>query len=68
MPHPGAFFQEEKEADATAGVTRGVAREQIFNRDFGHAVGEDKYDKTLLPKVLQAKHPMRAARWVRSVG
>ena len=24
-----------------------------MNRDYGHATGEDKYDKTLLPKVLQ---------------
>eukprot|EP00898_Chlorokybus_atmophyticus_P005553 jgi/Chlat1/599/Chrsp103S00949 len=55
--HKGAFFQED--ADDTAG-TAGTA--EIFKRDFSDATGEDRMDKSILPKVMQVKHFGRSGR------
>lgn len=55
--HKGAFFQEEP--DDRAGTAGG---DEIFHRDFSAPTGEDKLDKTILPKVMQVKHFGRSGR------
>jgi microfibrillar-associated protein 1 len=48
--HKGAFFQSESnDRDAAGG-------DAIQRRDFSAPTGEDKMDKTILPKVMQVKH------------
>lgn len=55
--HKGAFFQENPDD------TRGTAgTDAIFTRDFSDAVGEDKFDKSILPKVMQVKNFGRSGR------
>ncbi|KAH8946027.1 hypothetical protein BDL97_12G071200 [Sphagnum fallax] len=54
--HKGAFFQSESDdRDAAGGDT-------IYRRDFSAPTGEDKMDKTILPKVMQVKHFGRSGR------
>lgn len=55
--HKGAFFQDDP--DDTAAT---VAADGIFHRDFSAPTGEDKMDKTILPKVMQVKHFGRSGR------
>ncbi|KAG2424810.1 hypothetical protein HXX76_014232 [Chlamydomonas incerta] len=55
--HKGAFFQET--ADDARGTT-GV--DDIFKRDFSAPTGMDKFDKSMLPKVMQVKNFGRAGR------
>lgn len=55
--HKGAFFQTG--ADERGGTAGG---EDIFKRDFSAPTGEDKMDKTILPKVMQVKHFGRSGR------
>lgn len=55
--HKGAFFQSTPDDRAgTAGA------DEIFRRDFSSPTGEDKMDKTILPKVMQVKHFGRSGR------
>ncbi|KAF6162766.1 hypothetical protein GIB67_029035 [Kingdonia uniflora] len=55
--HKGAFFQDEADdRAATAGS------DTIYARDFSAPTGEDKMDKTILPKVMQVKHFGRSGR------
>lgn len=55
--HKGAFFQSDPDdRSATAGS------DGIFHRDFSAPTGEDKMDKTILPKVMQVKHFGRSGR------
>lgn len=55
--HKGAFFQSEvDDVAATAGS------DGIFARDFSAPTGEDKMNKTILPKVMQVKHFGRSGR------
>uniref|UniRef100_A0A5B7C622 Putative microfibrillar-associated protein 1-like n=1 Tax=Davidia involucrata TaxID=16924 RepID=A0A5B7C622_DAVIN len=55
--HKGAFFQSDPDDyAATAGA------DGIFNRDFSAPTGEDKMDKSILPKVMQVKHFGRSGR------
>ena len=44
--HKGAFFQDEGDAGRNA-----VGGDDIFRRDYSGPTGEDKMDKTVLPKV-----------------
>jgi microfibrillar-associated protein 1 len=46
--HKGAYFQGEDDG--------------IYQRDFSAPTGEDKMDKTILPKVMQVKHFGRSGR------
>ena len=56
--HKGAFFQA-----ATDNPLVDDKVDEIYNRDFSAATGEDKeYDKELLPKVMQ----VAAGKWGRS--
>eukprot|EP00271_Cylindrocystis_brebissonii_P001505 TRINITY_DN1176_c0_g1_i1.p1 TRINITY_DN1176_c0_g1~~TRINITY_DN1176_c0_g1_i1.p1 ORF type:complete len:441 (-),score=126.37 TRINITY_DN1176_c0_g1_i1:600-1922(-) len=55
--HKGAFFQDD--ADDRAGTAGG---DNIFTRDFSAPTGEDKMDKSILPKVMQVKHFGRSGR------
>ncbi|KAL5708702.1 hypothetical protein ACHQM5_019468 [Ranunculus cassubicifolius] len=55
--HKGAFFQAD--ADDSAG-TAGV--DSIYRRDYSAPTGEDKLNKTLLPKVMQVKHFGKSGR------
>lgn len=55
--HKGAFFQSDPD-DYTG--TAGAAN--IYTRDFSAPTGEDKMDKTILPKVMQVKHFGRSGR------
>ncbi|KAH8946014.1 hypothetical protein BDL97_12G070400 [Sphagnum fallax] len=48
--HKGAFFQSESDDRDAAGG------DAIHRRDFSAPTGEDKMDKTILPKVMQVKH------------
>lgn len=55
--HKGAFFQSDADdSSATA------ASDNIYTRDFSAPTGEDKLDKTVLPKVMQVKHFGRSGR------
>lgn len=54
--HKGAFFQTESDDRDGAGG------DDIFRRDFSAPTGEDKMDKTILPKVMQVKHFGRSGR------
>lgn len=55
--HKGAFFQSEvDDVAATAGS------DGIYGRDFSAPTGEDKMNKTILPKVMQVKHFGRSGR------
>nr|GFB30916.1 hypothetical protein [Tanacetum cinerariifolium]GFB30970.1 hypothetical protein [Tanacetum cinerariifolium] len=56
--HKGAFFQDES-ADNTAGTTGG---DGILQLDYSAPTGEDKMDRTRLPKVMQVKHFGRSGR------
>ncbi|WVZ22685.1 hypothetical protein V8G54_001229 [Vigna mungo] len=55
--HKGAFFQSESDDRAST-----VGSDGIFTRDFSAPTGEDKMDKTILPKVMQVKHFGRSGR------
>ncbi|KAE8660047.1 hypothetical protein F3Y22_tig00116959pilonHSYRG00529 [Hibiscus syriacus] len=55
--HKGAFFQSDADDPAaTAGA------HNIYHRDFSAPTGDDKMDKTILPKVMQVKHFGRSGR------
>jgi microfibrillar-associated protein 1 len=54
--HKGAFFQTESDDRDAAGG------DVIYKRDFSMPTGEDKMDKTILPKVMQVKHFGRSGR------
>ena len=54
--HKGAFFQTQSDDRDGAGG------EEIFKRDFSAPTGEDRMDKTILPKVMQVKHFGRSGR------
>ncbi len=55
--HKGAYFQE------SADDTRGTAgTDGIFARDFSAPTGMDKFDKSLLPKVMQVRAQQEAGR------
>lgn len=55
--HKGAFFQTNPDDHAgTAGA------DNIYTRDFSAPTGEDRMDKTILPKVMQVKHFGRSGR------
>eukprot|EP00245_Coleochaete_scutata_P006442 TRINITY_DN20883_c0_g1_i1.p1 TRINITY_DN20883_c0_g1~~TRINITY_DN20883_c0_g1_i1.p1 ORF type:complete len:433 (+),score=140.62 TRINITY_DN20883_c0_g1_i1:138-1436(+) len=55
--HKGAFFQEN--ADDAFGTANAS---EIYHRDFSGPTGDDKMDKTILPKVMQVKHFGRSGR------
>ncbi|KAL0921027.1 hypothetical protein M5K25_008055 [Dendrobium thyrsiflorum] len=55
--HKGAFFQSDADDHATTAGT-----DTIYKRDFSSPTGEDKMDKTILPKVMQVKHFGRSGR------
>ena len=55
--HKGAFYQADADDPA---ATAGAAN--IFHRDFSAPTGDDKMDKTILPKVMQVKHFGRSGR------
>ncbi|BBG98203.1 microfibrillar-associated protein-related protein [Prunus dulcis] len=55
--HKGAFFQSEPDDYAAT-----VGTDGIYTRDFSSPTGEDKMDKTILPKVMQVKHFGRSGR------
>ena len=55
--HKGAFFQESADD-----VIQSAGKEDIYSRDFSEPTGEDKMDKSILPKVMQVKHFGRSGR------
>ena len=55
--HKGAFFQDK--ADDAAQT---VGSYDIYLRDFSAATGEDKMDKSILPKVMQVRNFGRSGR------
>lgn len=55
--HKGAFFQSD--ADDPRGT---AGTDNIYSRDFSVPTGEDKMNKTILPKSLQVKHFGRNGR------
>ncbi|GIL49029.1 hypothetical protein Vafri_5515 [Volvox africanus] len=55
--HKGAYFQEAP--DDTRGT---VGTDDIFKRDFSSPTGMDKFDKSILPKVMQVKNFGRSGR------
>ncbi|XP_073123401.1 uncharacterized protein [Henckelia pumila] len=55
--HKGAFFQADPD---DVGGTSGSS--DIYTRDFSAPTGEDKMNKTILPKVMQVKHFGRSGR------
>nr|CAB3467610.1 unnamed protein product [Digitaria exilis] len=46
--HKGAFFQESADD-----VIQSAGKDDIYSRDFSEPTGEDKMDKSILPKVMQ---------------
>ncbi|XP_074281033.1 uncharacterized protein LOC141605977 [Silene latifolia] len=55
--HKGAFFQDDP--DDSAGT---MGSDEIYRRDFSAPTGDDKLNKTILPKVMQVKHFGRSGR------
>nr|CAB3449602.1 unnamed protein product [Digitaria exilis] len=55
--HKGAFFQESADD-----VIQSAGKDDIYSRDFSEPTGEDKMDKSILPKVMQVKHFGRSGR------
>ncbi|PON78703.1 Micro-fibrillar-associated protein 1, C-terminal [Trema orientale] len=55
--HKGAFFQSDSNDHAAT-----VGSDDIYTRDFSAPTGEDRMDKTILPKVMQVKHFGRSGR------
>lgn len=55
--HKGAFFQEGADD-----VIQSAGKDDIYSRDFSEPTGEDKMDKSILPKVMQVKHFGRSGR------
>lgn len=55
--HKGAFFQSNTDDRAT-----NDGPDNIFTCDFSAPTGEDKMDKTILPKVMQVKQFGRSGR------
>lgn len=55
--HKGAFFQSN--ADDRMSTS---GSDVIYERDFSAPTGEDKMDKSILPKVMQVKHFGRSGR------
>ncbi|KAL6629930.1 hypothetical protein ACP70R_029695 [Stipagrostis hirtigluma subsp. patula] len=55
--HKGAFFQESADD-----VIQSAGKDDIYTRDFSEPTGEDKMDKSILPKVMQVKHFGRSGR------
>ncbi|CAH8383775.1 unnamed protein product [Eruca vesicaria subsp. sativa] len=55
--HKGAFFQADPDDEAGS-----VGTDGIFQRDFSEPTGEDRLDKSILPKVMQVKHFGRSGR------
>ncbi|KAM7280617.1 hypothetical protein ACFE04_007751 [Oxalis oulophora] len=55
--HKGAFFQSGADDHPGAGGT-----DEIYNRDFSAPTGDDRMDKSILPKVMQVKHFGRSGR------
>nr|GEY25209.1 hypothetical protein [Tanacetum cinerariifolium] len=55
--HKGAFFQDDP--DDTAGT---AGADGVYRRDYSSPTGEDKMDKTILPKIMQVKHFGRSGR------
>ncbi len=47
--HKGAFFQEEGDAQVEDGPMLGA----LASRDFSAPTGQDKFDRSTLPKVMQ---------------
>ncbi|KAL6769975.1 hypothetical protein ACKKBG_A33100 [Auxenochlorella protothecoides x Auxenochlorella symbiontica] len=50
--HKGAFFQEEGDAQVEDGPVLGA----LASRDFSAPTGQDKFDRSTLPKVMQVKN------------
>lgn len=59
--HKGAFFMDTAE--------KGRTKEALYDRDYGHATGEDKFDKTTMPQVMQVKNfgKMGRVKWTHLV-
>eukprot|EP00899_Mesostigma_viride_P025800 jgi/Mesvir1/6404/Mv19499-RA.1 len=57
--HKGAFFQE---AEDTLAPSRRKEADAIYRQDFSEATLEDKFDKSILPKVMQVRHFGRSGR------
>ncbi|KAL9239899.1 hypothetical protein vseg_014175 [Gypsophila vaccaria] len=55
--HKGAFFQDQPDDKAAT-----MGTDEIYRRDFSAPTGEDKLNKTILPKVMQVKHFGRSGR------
>lgn len=55
--HRGAFFQTD--GDDRAGT---AGPDEIYRRDYSEPTGDDKMDKSILPKVMQVKHFGRSGR------
>ncbi|XP_058112975.1 uncharacterized protein LOC131256003 [Magnolia sinica] len=55
--HKGAFFQSDVDDHVAT-----ASSNEIYKRDFSAPTGEDKMDKTILPKVMQVKHFGRSGR------
>ncbi|KAH9602105.1 hypothetical protein KSS87_001854 [Heliosperma pusillum] len=55
--HKGAYFQDDP--DDSAGT---MGSHEIYRRDFSAPTGDDKLNKTILPKVMQVKHFGRSGR------
>ncbi|KAF5178997.1 Microfibrillar-associated protein [Thalictrum thalictroides] len=56
--HKGAFFQSYTDDPSVAGA----GTDDIYTRDFSAPTGDDKMNRTLLPKIMQVKHFGRIGR------
>lgn len=55
--HKGVFYQTEPDDPAAT-----AKADEVLHRDYSEPTGEDKMDKTILPKVMQVKHFGRSGR------
>ncbi|CAD6254833.1 unnamed protein product [Miscanthus lutarioriparius] len=54
--------KEEIEKEGADDVIQSAGKDDIYSRDFSEPTGEDKMDKSILPKVMQVKHFGRSGR------
>lgn len=52
--HKGAYYQTGADDDFQESKTREEGVDAVYRRDYSAPTGEDKFDKSILPKVMQA--------------
>lgn len=60
--HKGAYYQTGADDEFQESKAREEGVEEVYARDYSAPTGEDKFDKSILPKVMQVKNFGRRGR------